>query len=208
MAVRAAYQNIAGPSGTLQLLVEEPGHPPAALAIICHPHPLYGGSLTNKVVHQLTRAFLQLNAVSVRFNFRGVGESEGEYDEGRGELQDLLAVTDWARQQWPDQPLWLAGFSFGGAIALQGAAELHPQSLVTVAPAIKYLPTEPLSMNGIHWLLIQGSDDEVVAAADVIEWCGQFHPGPHLEVLEGVSHFFHGRLIDLKNAVLSGMAEG
>ena len=207
MAVRTAHQNIAGPAGILQLLVEEPEHSPAALAIICHPHPLYGGSLTNKVVHQLARTFVELNAVSVRFNFRGVGESEGVYDAGRGELQDLLAVTDWARQQWPELPLWLAGFSFGGAIALQGVGQLHPQSLVTIAPAIRYLSSEPLPIKGIHWLLIQGSDDEVVAASDVIEWSEHFDPGPRLEVLEGASHFFHGRLIDLKQVVLSGMME-
>jgi len=164
------YQSIAGPVGALQVLEERTVSAPVAVAVICHPHPLHGGTLTNKVVHQLAKTFHEMGAVSVRFNFRGVGESEGEYDEGRGELEDLLAVARWAEERWQGLPLWLAGFSFGGFIALKGAQRLEPRRLVTVAPAVNYFPAEPLHLPGLDWLLIQGETDDIVPVVQVKKW--------------------------------------
>jgi len=193
---------IPGPAGALQLVVEQPETGPRALAIICHPHPLHGGSLSNKIVHQLARTFMEMGAISVRFNFRGVGDSDGKYDEGRGELEDLLAVTAWAAKRWPGLSLWLGGFSFGGFIAIQGAAELKPEQLVTVAPAVNYFPEQRIDLPDTDWLLIQGDSDDVVPLSKVQGWERQQPVPPVSRVIGGAGHFFHGRLNDLKQAIL------
>ena len=170
--------SISGPVGVLQVLEELPDGKPQAVAVICHPHPLHGGSLSNKIVHQLARTFNGMGTVSVRFNFRGVGGSEGDYDEGRGELQDLLAVVAWATQRWPGLPLWLGGFSFGGFIAVQAATELNPQRLVTVAPAVDYFPDQPVALVHTDWLLIQGDADDIVPWSTVQAWVQQLAMPP------------------------------
>lgn len=198
----ASIQSVAGPAGSLQVLLEEPNGEPSALAVICHPHPLHGGSLTNKVVHQLARTFLAQGAITVRFNFRGVGESEGAFDNGRGELADLLAVVDWARQERPQLALWLGGFSFGGLIAIQAAMDLQLQRLVTVAPAVSYLPDIKPDLSGVDWLLVQGEEDEVVSTESVVRWTESLSSRPRLVLVAGAGHFFHGRLNDLKQVIL------
>ena len=195
-------QSIAGPAGALEILEEMPAETPTAVAVICHPHPLHGGSLNNKVVHQLAKTFTELGAVSIRFNFRGIGESKGEYDEGRGELQDLLAVAAWAQARWPEVPLWLGGFSFGGFIALQAAQKLAPQRLVSVAPAVNYFTDSALNLSGISWLLIQGDADDIVPAELVTGWTGSLEFQPQLVLLKGAGHFFHGRLNELKQTIV------
>jgi len=200
-------RSIAGPAGALQILEEIPAGTPAAVAVICHPHPLHGGSLSNKVVHQLAKTFTGLGTICIRFNFRGVGESEGEYDEGRGELQDLLAVVAWAQARWPELPLWLGGFSFGGFIALQGAQQLAPQRLLTVAPAINYFPDDSsLDLPGVSWLLIQGDADDIVPATLVTGWTASLDFQPQLVLLEGAGHFFHGRLNELKQTIVDSFS--
>lgn len=196
-----SVESIPGPAGALQVLVELPAEPPRALAILCHPHPLHGGTLNNKVVHQLSRTLRDLGAVSVRFNFRGVGESDGAFDQGHGELQDLLTVADWAQARWPQSPLWLAGFSFGGYVALQGAERLRPQRLVTVAPAVTYFEERQLDLAGTDWLLIQGADDDVVPAQTVLAWSDRQRHQPTVALIERAGHFFHGRLNTLKEQV-------
>ena len=195
-------ESIPGPVGALQVLEELPDSEPQAVAVICHPHPLHGGSLNNKIVHQLARTFNDMGAVSVRFNFRGVGDSEGGYDEGRGELQDLLAVVAWAAQRWPGLPLWLGGFSFGGFIAVQAATELNPRRLVTVAPAVNYFPDQPVALAQTDWLLIQGDADDIVPWSTVQAWVQQLAMPPVLTLISGTGHFFHGRLNDLKKAIV------
>ena len=126
---------IQGAIGELELLTACP--PDAAAqpitAVICHPHPLHGGSLQNKVVHTLARGFGELGARSVRFNFRGVGRSSGVYDNGMGETEDLLAVIAWVRARRPRDRLWLAGFSFGAYVALRASVRFDPAQLVLVA---------------------------------------------------------------------------
>ena len=193
---------VTGPAGQLQLRVSGAEASPRALAVICHPHPLHGGTLDNKIVHQLAKTFVELDAVSVRFNFRGVGESEGEYDEGRGEKDDLLAVVSWAKEHWPGLPLWLAGFSFGGFIALDAAQSLRPDWLVTVAPAVNYFPDQPVRLSGINWLLIYGDADAIVPWSAVESWLGRQALSPQVVCVEGAGHFFHGRLNALRDIVL------
>lgn len=189
-----------GPAGSLEALLETPRTGEAAGgAVICHPHPQHGGTLQNKVVHTLSRAFLAEGFLSLRFNFRGVGDSEGTYDEGRGELQDSLAAARALRDRIGSGALWFAGFSFGAAIAIRAAAESHADGLVSVAPAVSRV--EAIRQPGCPWLIVQGDRDELVNVDDTISWVNDLDPGPELQVLEGGEHFFHGRLVDLRNRV-------
>ena len=194
---------IDGPAGPLEARVEEPapGSVPAAVGVVCHPHPLYGGTMQNKVVHTLARAMQELGVPTVRFNFRGVGGSAGAYDGGVGELDDALAVCAWARQRWSCEALWLAGFSFGSAVALQAAQSVAPRALVTVAPPVGRIILAPVPRPACPWLVVQGDSDELVDVTQVRKWVGDFVPPPQLVVLGGAEHFFHGRLGDLRAAV-------
>ena len=155
----------------------------------------------NKVVHALCRALRRVGCVAIRFNFRGVEGSEGVFADGVGELNDALAVVRWARAQWPGHPYVLAGFSFGAAIALSAATRETPCGLVTVAPPVGRLVAPEVDMPGCPWLIVQGDADELVDCAQVLDWVNQLEPGPEVAVLSGVDHFFHGRLIDLRNIV-------
>jgi len=211
----------AGPAGALQALVETPvtehGEPLTvpAFAVVCHPHPLFGGTLDNKVVYTLARAFEQLGAPAIRFNFRGVGASEGAYDEGRGESDDALAMVAWGRRRWPDVPLWLAGFSFGGAVAARIAALAQPERVVLVAPGISRLERTDFdaaraAVPACPWLIVQGDADDVVGPQAVLSWARELRPrpgvrAPEVSVLPGADHFFHGRLHEVREAVLAFM---
>lgn len=199
---------IDGPGGALEARVEEPvpGALPPAVGVVCHPHPLYGGTLQNKVVHTLARAMQELGAPTVRFNFRGVGSSAGAYDGGIGELEDALAACAWARRRWGCESLWLAGFSFGSAVALQAAGIVRPSALVTVAPPVGRIIVSPVARPSCPWLVVQGDHDELVDAREVLRWVGDFVPPPNLVVLSGAEHFFHGRLAELRAAVLGFLA--
>jgi hypothetical protein len=195
---------IEGPSGPLEARVEDPapGVVPMAVGVVCHPHPLYGGTMQNKVVHTLARAMQELGVPTVRFNFRGVGGSAGTYDGGAGELDDAAAVCAWARRRWNCEALWLAGFSFGSAVALQAAQSVAPLALVTVAPPVGRIIVAPVPRPACPWLVVHGACDELVDVTQVHRWVdGYTHP-PQLVVLEGAEHFFHGRLADLRAAVL------
>ena len=198
-----------GPAGVLEARIEEPlpGGVTDVVGVVCHPHPLYGGTMQNKVVHTLARAMQEVGVPTVRFNFRGVGASAGTYDGGAGELEDALAVCDWARRRWNCQSLWLAGFSFGSAVALQAAAIVRASALVTVAPPVGRIIVSPVARPPCPWLVVQGDQDELVDAIAVRKWVGDFAPPPHLVVLEGAEHFFHGRLGELRAAVLGFLSE-
>ncbi|HKT74277.1 MAG TPA: alpha/beta family hydrolase [Steroidobacteraceae bacterium] len=202
---------IPGPAGELQALVEiPPGSDARHIAVVCHPHPLFGGTLENKVVYTLARAFEELGAPAIRFNFRGVGASKGVYDDGVGETQDALAVIEYGRRRWPGAQLWLAGFSFGGAVAIAAEGHARPARLVVAAPAIMRL--DKLDVSGVvsrscPWLIVQGDADEVLDANAVLEWARRVTPAPRVEVLAGGSHFFHGRLLELREAVLAFMRD-
>jgi alpha/beta superfamily hydrolase len=200
---------IAGPAGQLEALLDVPASSvdPTAVAVICHPHPVYGGTMTNKVVYTLAKACNDAGAPTVRFNFRGVGASAGAFDEGNGETQDALAVLDWAAQRWPRAQLWLGGFSFGGAIAIRASVARDVARLVTVAPAIRRVSVDSNSLPKCPWLIVQGDRDELVDAADIQRWAEALAAPPRLAVLTGVEHFFHGRLNDLRQVVVSWLQE-
>lgn len=193
---------IQGPAGGLEALLETPREGlPRGIAVVCHPHPLHQGTMHNKVVHTLGRAFTACGMSALRFNFRGVGASEGSFDDGPGEIEDALAVARAGRGRVPEGPLWLAGFSFGAAIAIGAAAELAADGLVTVAPAVTRVAGMDRVAPRCPWLVIQGDRDELVNVDDTIEWVNSLEPGPELQVFSETSHFFHGKLVELRKAV-------
>jgi len=192
-----------GPAGALEAVTTCPAADAvAATAIVCHPHPLHGGTMQNKVVHTLARAFDELGLRTVRFNFRGVGTSAGAFANGVGETEDVLAVLYWVSERRPNDQLWLAGFSFGAFMALRAAAQFPVTQLVLVAPPVNFYPElGPAPAPRVPALVLQGEDDDVVSAADVRAWVERVPLRPRLRLFPGVGHFFHGRLNDLRNAV-------
>ena len=201
---RAERTTITGPAGDIEALVEMPRAEETAHAVgvVCHPHPLYGGTLDNKVVYTLARAFVELGVPAIRFNFRGVGASGGRFDEGRGETADALAVIAYGRHRWPDAALWLAGFSFGGAVALRAAAQARPEKLIVVAPGITRVAMDEVGSPACPWLVVQGDGDDVIEPAAVLQWAQRQSVAPVVRLLPGAGHFFHGRLHELRQVVL------
>jgi uncharacterized protein len=195
------HLSIAGPAGVLQAIVEDIGTSGPRYAVVCHPHPLYGGTMDNKVVTTLVRALHDLGIATLRFNFRGVGQSAGAFDQGVGETEDADAVASWGAQHWPGRTLVIAGFSFGGYVALRLAIKRKAAHLITVAPAIQYLNASRTRTPDCPWLIVQGDADDVVDPKAVIAWAAGQNPAPRLVVLPGVGHFFHGHLPELRDAV-------
>jgi len=194
-----------GAAGQIETLVESPQAAPRAVALCCHPHPLFGGTMTNKVIHTVARSFVASGASAVRFNFRGVGLSEGAHDGGSGETADVVGLATWARERWPGLPLWLAGFSFGAWVALRAQTALQPSLLVTVAPPVGRWDFSTIDPPKCPWLVIQGSKDELVDATAVEQWIaslsGRSDFSPRLLVLPEADHFFHARLHEVRDAV-------
>jgi alpha/beta superfamily hydrolase len=188
---------IDGPAGKLEAVINDPGEKRSGIALIAHPHPQFGGTLDNKVVHTLAKAFFELDYVALRPNFRGVGASQGRYDEGNGETLDMLAVAEYAKQQFGDLPLVLAGFSFGALVQSRVIKRLPAEKLVLIAPAVERFDIGTVPANT---LVIHGDQDEVVPLAAVLAWAKPQQL--QVIVLPGAGHFFHGRLLQLKQVVL------
>ncbi len=187
---------IDGAAGRIETFIERPAGATRGAALVAHPHPLYGGTLDNKVVQTLARTFLELGYVALRSNFRGVGASGGVHDEGRGETEDLLRVAAHAKENFGDLPLVLAGFSFGAAVQTQVAQRTSPHRVVLVGVAVGRFPSEAVPGDSI---VIHGERDETVALAKVLDWARpQELP---VVVIPGADHFFHLRLNVIKNIV-------
>ncbi|MGH8442978.1 MAG: alpha/beta hydrolase [Nevskiaceae bacterium] len=193
---------LSGGAGRIEALVAVPAGPPRGVAVVCHPHPLFGGALTNKVAYALASCAQKAGLVTARFNFRGVGKSDGAHDEGRGETEDTLAVATWLRERVPGASLLLAGFSFGAFVSLKAAARAVPALQISIAPPFKYFEGEPLPPRpAAPWLVVHGRDDEVVAYEDTRAVLARYQPPPELVTLDGTGHYFHGRLRDLDATV-------
>jgi alpha/beta superfamily hydrolase len=190
--------SIDGPAGKLEILVNEPVGERRGITLIAHPHPLFGGTMDNKVVNTLARTFTELGNLCVRCNFRGVGKSDGVYDDGRGETEDMLAVAAYARKRAGDLPVMLSGFSFGGFVQSRVAQHLAPLRMVLVAPAVGRFEVEKVPKNT---LVIHGERDDVVSLADILDWARP-QELPVL-VLPGAGHFFHGQLHCLHDMVIA-----
>lgn len=190
--------SIAGPAGSIEADLNDPGIVRRGIALIAHPNPVQGGTKDNKVVTTLAKTFFSLGLVTVRPNFRGVGRSEGVHDEGRGETEDMLAVADYAKRRFGALPLTLAGFSFGGFVQTRVARRIEAQRLVLIGPAVNRFPAETVPHGT---LVIHGEYDDVVPLAAVLEWARpQNLP---VVVVPGGEHFFHGRLNLLSQIVLA-----
>lgn len=191
---------VTGPAGRLECLADVPeaGQQRSATIVLCHPHPQHGGTMRNKVVTIMERAMRELGLSTLRFNFRGVGDSEGQYDEGNGEVDDLLAVVDWLQKTRPSDDLWLGGFSFGAFISLKAAQNLPVRQMITIAPPVERYGFEQLLPPNCPWLVVQGDEDDVVSAAAVEQWAEGLDQPPDLVIIEGAGHFFHRRLMDLR----------
>ncbi|MGB5164960.1 MAG: alpha/beta fold hydrolase [Woeseiaceae bacterium] len=191
-----------GPAGRLEAILETPTEGEiVGAAVICHPHPQHGGTMHNKVAHTLARSFVRLGYRVLRFNFRGTEASDGSYDEGVGELDDALAAIDWLQKGSGDIPLWVAGFSFGAAISIRAATVREIDGLVTIAPAVYRFANGLTRQPSCPWLIVQGDEDELVPVQETLEWVNGLEPGPELQVFAGAEHFFHGRLVELREAV-------
>ncbi|GAB3043324.1 alpha/beta hydrolase [Stenotrophomonas tumulicola] len=196
-----------GPVGPLDVAVDlpKPDVPVQPVtAIVCHPLSTEGGTMHNKVVTMAANSLRDLGVATVRFNFRSVGDSAGNFDHGNGEQDDLKAVAAWVRTQRPGDQLWLVGFSFGAYVSLKAAAEVQPQALVSIAP-----PAGRWDFEGIHppaqWLVIQGEQDEIVEPQAVFDWLDTLDAPHELVRMPDTSHFFHRKLIDLRGAITHGV---
>jgi uncharacterized protein len=196
--VRASTRRefVAGPVGRIECAVDTPDGPSRGAALVAHPHPLFGGTLDNKVAQTLAKTFVELGYASLRPNFRGVGRSEGIHDEGRGETEDMLLVAAHAAKTFGELPLVLAGFSFGAAVQTQVAQRTKPQRVVLVGVAVGRFPSETVPADSI---VIHGEQDETVPLAAVMDWARpQQLP---VVVIPGADHFFHLKLNLIKNIV-------
>ncbi|HET8705446.1 MAG TPA: alpha/beta fold hydrolase [Pseudomonadales bacterium] len=199
---------LAGPSGALEAILTSAGpNPHPITAIVCHPHSLMGGTMNNKVVHTVSRALRELGVQNLRFNFRGVGQSEGEYDEGVGETEDLFAVIDWVKKNYADHRLWLAGFSFGSFVAARASTlsaerghEIE-QLLLIAPPVMRGYHFETLPHFPCPVTVLMGDADEVVPAEQVYQWFDTLPQPARLVKFPDTSHFFHGKLTDLKENI-------
>lgn len=191
---------IPGPAGKLEVAINAPADRPRGIALVAHPNPQQGGTLDNKVAQTLAKTFYALGYASVRANYRGVGASEGGFDEGIGETDDMLAALAYAQSRFADEgapiPVVLAGFSFGAYVQTRVAKQVQAERLVLVGPAVGRFPIDPVAEDTV---VIHGEQDEVVALDDVLAWARpQQLP---VVVFPGGSHFFHGRLLQLQRVI-------
>jgi alpha/beta superfamily hydrolase len=213
VSVRAAATervSIDGAAGPIEAVVEDPapGSAPASYAVICHPHPLFGGTMDNKVVTTLARALHECAVPTLRFNFRGVGSSAGTHDEGRGETLDAAAVADWGAARWSGAGLVLAGFSFGTYVACRLAGQRPVRRMIVVAPPVGRFEFPRAGEPECPWLIVQGEEDDVVEAPAVKSWALSGNRGVILKLMPGVGHFFHGHLHELRDAVIDTIRSG
>jgi alpha/beta superfamily hydrolase len=206
-APRIEKLSIDGPAGPIEAMIERPPQArDGMVAICCHPHPLYGGAMQNKVVHTLARAAQDQKVTSLRFNFRGVGASAGIYDNGVAESADAAFLSDWCLQELGATRQWSFGFSFGSFVAFRLATARDMKLLVTVAPPVQRFDFATLAVPRCPWLVIQGDRDELVDHEAVRGWTRTVAPAPEVTIIAGAEHFFHGRLTELRSVLGAWLA--
>jgi len=203
----AANLTLAGPAGVLEAAtnVPEPNAARAGVAVICHPHPLQGGTMHNKVVTTLERSLRELGLATLVFNFRGTGASQGTFSDGIGETDDLIAVAQWAQRMRPRDALWLAGFSFGSYVAARAAPQLPVRQMISIAPPVGRWDFTQLASPLCPWLIVQGEADEIVDPQAVYAWVAAQPEPPTLVRMPETTHFFHRRLLDLRGVIKNGV---
>ena len=177
------------------------------IALLGHPHSLQGGTMSNKVVTTLARTFKELRIASLRFNFRGVGQSGGVYDAGIGESEDMLLLANYWKAEFPDANVLFAGFSFGSYVAYRAAAHHEHGLLVTVAPPVHHYDYKEFYPPPMPWIVVQGDEDEVVPLGCILDFMVEAPSGILLRRLPNAGHFFHGKLLELKSVLLSAITD-
>lgn len=206
---------IPAPHGMLEGLLRMPDSQPTAgatppmAAVVCHPHPLYGGTMHTKAVFRITQALVDLGIPTLRFNFRGVGRSTGSYDHGRGEREDVRAALDYLAGVFPDVPLALGGFSFGSWVALPlGCADARVVQLIGAGVPLASLPVDTLAACAKYKLIVQGERDQYGPKDELVRWFASVADPKDLRIVEDADHFFTGRQAELVQAVTSYFQEG
>lgn len=191
--------SIKGSAGTLEAVLTKPLTPEIPyIGIVCHPHPLHGGTMNNKVVHTVVKTFRDLGMNTIRFNYRGVGNSVGSFDNGIGETNDVLSVISWAQNNFPDHQICLAGFSFGAYVSLRAATQTSIQLLISIAPPVTHGEINSL-IPSCPWIIVHGENDELFPMQSVIDWLSTLSSKPEFIRIPDASHFFHGKLIELRD---------
>ncbi len=198
-----------GPAGRIEAILKEPDPPVTRAAIVCHPHPLFGGTMHNKVVYRIAKAFEQAGFAVLRFNFRGAGRSEGAHDDGRGEQDDLRAAIRFIEERFPNAEIWVAGFSFGSSVMLRAVSgDKRIRAIVGAGvPASKYEFDHVIACDRPK-LFVQGSNDEFGSIADLENLYNRFNEPKQLKVIEGADHFFEGHLDELQKIVADFIQSG
>lgn len=194
---------IPGPAGQLEAILTIPEIiGPKVIGLVCHPHPLHGGTMNNKVVNTVCRSLREVGIINLRFNFRGVGKSTGEFADGIGETGDASACISWLQHQWPEAKLWLVGFSFGAYVAYKTSLAVASQCLVCIAPPVHHYDFASLALPSCPWWVLQPDADEIVPVQQVLAWINNINPKPQLIRFAETSHFFHGKLIILRQTLI------
>lgn len=199
--------SLPGGAGNIEAVASVPDAKSArqGTVIVCHPNPVQAGTMHNKVVTMVERSVRELGLATVIFNFRGVGASEGEHDQGVGESEDVVAIAEWIQRVRPNDALWLAGFSFGAYVTARAAPQVPVRQMISVAPPIGRWDFNVLASPLCPWLVIQGEADEVVDPEGVYAWVAAQPEPPTLVRMPDTGHFFHRRLMDLRGAIKNGV---
>ena len=191
-----------GPAGRIEAILKEPAGQVTRAAIICHPHPLFGGTMHNKVVYRIAKAFEHAGFAVLRFNFRGAGRSHGAHDQGRGEQDDLRAAIRFVEDRYREAEIWLAGFSFGAAVMLRaGCEDPRTRALIAVGVPVSKYDFSQAQNCAQPKLFVQGALDEFGAIADLERFVAALDEPKRLKVIEGAGHFFEDKLDELVGAI-------
>ncbi|MFY9556030.1 MAG: alpha/beta fold hydrolase [Blastocatellia bacterium] len=193
-----------GPAGRIEAILKEPAAPVTAAAIVCHPHPLFGGTMHNKVVYRIARAFQDAGFAVLRFNFRGTGLSAGEHDQGRGEQDDLRSAIAFIEEKFPDAQLWLAGFSFGSTVMLRAAAcDKRVRAYIAAGVPVTKNDFSDIRKCNKPKLFLQGALDQYGQVVHLNRFFESLDEPKELRIIEGADHFFEGHLPELTQSVAS-----